>query len=157
MPLVETASWVRIAQQAARDHIQKACPPCQRGEARGRCYALHLDVAGALSRGISWPHRVTLRGLVLGTRLLKITGDGLGAWKVPKGGEVIMQQLLPDRFGADAYHATGGILYAAVEPLERGSVVELACEMLDPISYNLRPWGIIVNPESVRVVVGVRK
>lgn len=149
---MEAARWVTIAQQSAHEHRNR-CEVCQAPPGRrSSCEALRLDVAAQLAHTLEFPLRVAFRGHIVRRRQLKASGL-VERWPWP-GSEVVVIEVVPERFGAEAYAAVGGVLIHEPQ-LEAPSVVSVTAKLLNPASYKLRPPGLIAAEAEVRAEVRV--
>lgn len=111
----------------------------------------------ALSGRYAFPMKVRLRGYVVGARDV----EGLPAEAIESGAEVGRAangrylEVVPEGFTKDAFDVMGPLLVPLRRGLDAGSVLTLELEILDPVSYELQPAGLVTRIESCLVEVAV--
>lgn len=101
-----------------------------------------------------FPLKATFKAYVVRERLVKRVKVKAG----PGGTEEESQpclEVVPERFGKEAYDLLGGILVPFKRRLEPGSVLELTVELRSLSKYRLNPPGMMARLVSCDVLVGV--
>lgn len=142
-------NWIAYLNEETAD-VRKLEPTLDHG-------VLRRTVLDEMEEAYDFPLQTVVRGVVVTTRTLEelpIEVQGPGSGDPPKGTRRFLE-LAPEGYEEDTWDLLGGPLIPCERPLEAGTVVTAAIELLDPDRYHISPPGFLSHLTDVDVEVAV--
>jgi hypothetical protein len=137
------------------DVLNEACAKLRREAWEGERAELRARALDRLKEQARFPLNAQFKGYVVRERVLKMPRLQASIAGQRTEGESPYLELVPERFGQDAYSLVGGVLVPYERRLQPGSVLQCTVDLLDPTSYRLNPPGLLSELHKAQVVVAV--